>query len=241
MIFLPQEYLLREAAALGVNLSPQQMEQFLTYMEMLLEYNQRVNLTSIKERPEVVRKHFLDSLSVVKAVNIRGRGIDVGTGAGFPGLPLAIAFANLEMVLLDSLDKRVRFLKEVITALGIADRVQAIHSRVEDVGHLSTHRERYDIVLSRAVARLNLLAEFCLPLARVGGRFIAMKGPSAHEEIEEARPAAKLLGGGEVECVEWTLPGIVQEARILVSISKVRSTPSQYPRKAGIPAKKPLV
>lgn len=241
MSFLPEEYLLREALALGIKLSPQQTEQFMTYMEMLLEYNQRVNLTSITERPEVVRKHFLDSLSVVKIANICGRGMDVGAGAGFPGLPLAIAFPDVEMVLLDSLDKRVRFLKEVITTLGLTARVQAIHSRVEDAGHLREHRASYDIVLSRAVARLNLLAEFCLPLTRIGGHFIAMKGPAAPEEIEEARNAAKLLGGGEVTSVEWALPGIDKEARILVSIPKVRSTPSLYPRKAGLAAKKPLV
>jgi len=178
---------------------------------------------------------------VVKIANICGRGMDVGAGAGFPGLPLAIAFPDVEMVLLDSLDKRVRFLKEVITTLGLTARVQAIHSRVEDAGHLREHRASYDIVLSRAVARLNLLAEFCLPLTRIGGHFIAMKGPAAPEEIEEARNAAKLLGGGEVTSVEWALPGIDKEARILVSIPKVRSTPSLYPRKAGLAAKKPLV
>lgn len=225
---------------IGVMLSDQQIYQFITYYEMLVEWNEKINLTAITDYDEVIKKHFIDSISLVKAVDLSKSQslIDVGTGAGFPGLALKIAFPHLKITLLDSLNKRILFLNEVINALHLSD-VETIHGRAEDFAKPDKIRERYDLCVSRAVANLTTLSEYCLPFVKEGGKFISYKSEKINEELDHAKKAIQILGGTLVDQIEFKLPDS-DIYRNLVVIEKVNKTPKKYPRKAGLPAKEPL-
>ena len=269
----------KDLDSLHIKLTPEQIEQFLTYYELLVEWNQKMNLTAITEYDEVMKKHFIDSLSLVKAVDFLNEGmdceknvIDVGTGAGFPGLALKIAFPKLQVTLLDSLNKRILFLEEVIQKLGLQG-VVALHGRAEDFAAASAlksstlkgtkakgintkknskcetgfgksqeenmYREQYDLCVSRAVANLSTLSEYCLPFVKVGGSFISYKSEKVSEEAEAAGHAISVLGGKVEKQVEFYLPDS-DIYRNLFVINKVKETPKKYPRKAGLPGKEPI-
>ena len=230
----------KDIDALGVSLTEKQIRQFLRYYEMLVEKNKVMNLTAITEYEDVLKKHFVDSVSLVKALNLScGMSvIDVGTGAGFPGLALKLAFPELKVTLLDSLNKRIHFLNEVIEELGVDD-VKTIHGRAEDFAKPGKLREKYDLCVSRAVANLSTLCEYCLPFVKVGGLFISYKSEKISEELAFAKRAVFVLGGNVEEQVEFMLPDS-DSYRNLVLIRKDRETPVKYPRKAGLPGKDPL-
>jgi len=221
-----------------VELSDEKSKKFNNYMNLVLDWNEKINLTAIKEEDEFVLKHFIDSLTVKDFITDRSSVIDVGTGAGFPGIPLKIYNNSLKITLLDSLNKRVKFLDEVIKDLDLKD-IKAVHGRAEDISRMKEHREKYDVSISRAVAQLNVLVEYLLPFVKVGGKCICMKGPNAEEEVKNAKNAIKILGG-EVESVnKFVLPGTDMERNIIV-IKKIKNTNNKYPRKAGTPTKEPL-
>lgn len=226
----------------GIELTSKQEEQFIRYYELLVEWNEFMNLTAITEWEEVVKKHFVDSLSLIKAMpEIKDKElsvIDIGTGAGFPGIPLKIAFPNLKVTLLDSLQKRVKFLNEVISQLGLTE-IDAVHGRAEDFAKPASLREKYDVCVSRAVANLSTLSELCIPFVKIGGVFVSYKSEKITEEAETARKAIFLLGGEVGEQVSFMLPDSDLK-RTLFPILKKSSTPKKYPRKAGLPAKEPL-
>ena len=228
---------------MDLRLSDQQMQQFAMYYEMLIEKNAVMNLTTITEWEDVVTRHFADSLSIVKCTDLMAARsvLDLGTGAGFPGIPLKIAFPHLQITLVDSLGKRVRFLEEVIRNCSL-DHIRALHARAEDLGRDPEHRETYDLCVSRAVANLSTLCEYCLPFVRVNGQFISYKSGKAYQELEQNKKAVKLLGGRAVsreDLCEFVLPGTDME-RVLICIKKEKKTPACYPRKAGTPGKEPL-
>ena len=232
--------LLKEgAAAFGVSIDENIQEKFSTYTRLLLEWNEKVNLTAVTEEREIIVKHYLDSLSLGSLAEFDGkRMIDVGTGAGFPGIPLKICYENLDVTLLDSLEKRVRFLDVVIDALSLKN-IRAVHGRAEEYGIKPEYREKYDYAVARAVAGLPVLCEYCLPFVKTGGLFIAMKGPSVEEELQEAGKAISVLGGELVGVSKFVLPFSDYE-RSVVLIKKCRHTPAGYPRKSGKPTKSPL-
>lgn len=225
---------------LGIMLSEEQKIQFVRYYEMLVEKNKVMNLTNITEFDEVLVKHFLDSLAAVKAVDFTKYKtmIDLGTGAGFPGIPLKIAFPHLQVCLLDSLKKRVLFLEETTSELGLKD-ITAVHGRAEECAKNKKHRESYDLCVSRAVANLAVLAEYCLPYVKQGGCFISYKSGKIEEELEQSKRAIEILGGEIQDTIKFNLPDSDIE-RSFVVIKKIKSTPSKYPRKAGTPSKEPL-
>ena len=231
-----------ELSLLSINLEKNQLEQFYKYYEILVEWNKVMNLTAITEMEEVISKHFVDSLSLIKVLNDLSTEvyniIDVGTGAGFPGIPLKIAFPQLKITLMDSLNKRINFLNEVINNLGLKD-ICAIHGRAEDLGRDIKHREQYDICVSRAVANLSTLSEYCMPFMKVGGCFIPYKSGKIEEELGEAKHAVFLLGGKIEDTERFLLPGTEAE-RSLIKINKVNGISKKYPRKAGSPSKEPL-
>ncbi|MCM1422765.1 MAG: 16S rRNA (guanine(527)-N(7))-methyltransferase RsmG [bacterium] len=228
----------KDLDALSITLSEKQVEQFLDYYALLIEKNKVMNLTAITEFDEALKKHFIDSLSLVKAFDLSGELslLDVGTGAGFPGIPLKIAFPNLKVTLLDSLQKRVGFLQEVIEALSLKE-TEALHGRAEDFAKLGLLREHFDLCVSRAVANLSTLSEYCLPYVKVGGCFVSYKADDA--EVEQAGHAIEVLGGRLREQKTFLLP-FSDINRTLIVIEKCRPTPHQYPRKAGTANKKPL-
>lgn len=237
----------KDLEELHISLSDAQIAQFFTYYEMLVEKNKVMNLTSITKFDEVMKKHFIDSLSLVKVYDLSRNisVIDVGTGAGFPGIPLKIAFPDLNLTLLDSLNKRVAFLNEVIENLGLQN-VVAVHGRAEDFAKPGLMRETFDLCVSRAVANLSVLSEYCLPYIKVGGKFISYKSDKINvelgdskSELTESENAISVLGGKLVEQREFTLP-FSDIYRNLVVIEKSRPTPKQYPRKAGTASKKPI-
>lgn len=225
---------------LGVTLSECQIEQFLQYYEMLAEWNEVMNLTAITEYDDVMKKHFVDSVSLIKAYDVSKEStvIDVGTGAGFPGLALKIAFPELKITLLDSLNKRIQFLNEVIEQLGLSG-VETVHGRAEDFAKPGKLRESFDLCVSRAVANLSTLSEYCLPFVKVGGQFISYKSEKVTEEAAAAGNAIKLLGGSINGQIEFKLPDS-DIYRNLFIIDKVQETPKKFPRKAGLPGKEPL-
>ena len=226
---------------MGIVLDGEQRQQFVDFYEYLVEKNKVMNLTGITEFQEVLVKHFLDSLACVKAVDIKKvkRMMDVGTGAGFPGVPLKIAFPHLEACLLDSLKKRVNFLEETFDLLKLTD-ITAVHGRAEEYAKNKNYRESFDLCVSRAVSNLATLSEYCLPYVKVGGSFISYKSGTVQEEAEQAEKAVKILGGKIRDVVYFSLPDS-EIQRSLVVIEKVKSTPGKYPRKAGTPLKEPLV
>lgn len=230
----------KDLEELGISLSDGQMAQFLSYYEMLVEWNGRMNLTAITEYGDVLKKHFVDSLSLVKACDLGSPGslIDVGTGAGFPGLALKIAFPQLQVTLLDSLGKRIQFLDAVIEELELTG-VEAIHGRAEDLAKPGKLRESFDLCVSRAVANLSTLSEYCIPFVKKGGLFIAYKSENALPEIQGAENALAALGGKMEKRIEFCLPGS-NIYRSLFVIKKAERTPAKYPRKAGLPSKEPL-
>lgn len=233
------ERLSKGAAELGIDLQDKHLQRFSLYGDFLIEYNEKVNLTALTDEEEVMEKHFIDSLSVLQMINLRPSMsvIDIGTGAGFPGVPLLIMEPNLQLTLLDSLRKRLDFLHELLTRLELTATL--VHQRAEDGAHNALYRERYDLAVARAVAPLPVLLEYCLPYVRTGGRFVAMKGPSLTEELADSQKALQVLGGkAERDCC-FLLPYSEQERRLL-SVKKIRQTPIKYPRGAGSVKNKPL-
>lgn len=233
-----------ETQALGIALSDGQTEQFYRYYELLVEWNKVMNLTAITGEQDVVTKHFTDSLALVKALDIEWvqsgdwSVMDVGTGAGFPGIPLKIAFPRLQVTLLDSLNKRVKFLDQVCGELGLSG-ITAVHGRAEDYGRDTTYREKYDVCVSRAVANMASLAEYCMPFVKVGGWFVPYKSGEIEEELTAGKMAVKILGGEIAGVERFALPG-AEVMRSLVKIRKVKGISKKYPRKAGLPTKEPL-
>ena len=223
---------------IDINLSENQLKQYYNYMNLLIEWNEKINLTAITEPKEIILKHFIDSLTINKYIEDNSKVIDVGTGAGFPGIPLSINNQNVEITLLDSLNKRIIFLDEVIKDLELKN-IDTIHSRVEDFGKNKKEREKYDIAVSRAVAPLNVLLEYLLPLVKVGGTCICMKGPNVSHETEEAKYAIEVLGGNIEKVEKIILPESDNERNIII-VKKVKETPIKYPRKAGLPSKEPI-
>ena len=229
---------------LSITLSGEQKQQFLTYYEYLVEKNKVMNLTAITEYEEVITKHFLDSLAVVKTSCFKPeklagkRLIDIGTGAGFPGIPLKIAFPELEILLLDSLNKRINFLNEVTEMLGLT-KINTVHGRAEDYAKQKGYRESFDFCVSRAVANLSTLSEYCIPFVKQGGCFISYKSGSVDQELIQAEKAVKILGGQREEVVRFSLADTDMD-RSFVVIRKAKPTPKKYPRKAGLPSKEPL-
>ncbi len=231
--------MLKEGASrFGADLSQLQLEKFSAYAGLLVEWNEKINLTSITDEEGITVKHFIDSLSVAGYIKGGESLIDVGTGAGFPGIPLKIARENLKVTLLDSLDKRVKYLNEVIAQLNLKE-IHAVHGRAEDFGVNPGYRERFDIAIARAVSELSVLCEYCLPFVKVGGSFIAMKGPDITQELKDAQKAISVLGGEVIKTERFTLPNSDMERTILI-IKKCRHTPTGYPRKSGKPTKSPI-
>ena len=225
---------------IGISLNEEQKQQFIAFYEYLVEKNKVMNLTGITEFQEVLVKHFLDSLACVKAVDMKKvtTVMDIGTGAGFPGVPLKIAFPHLEACLLDSLKKRVNFLEETFALLKLQN-ITAIHGRAEEFAKNKSYRETYDLCVSRAVSNLATLSEYCLPYVKVGGKFISYKSGTVKEEVEQAEKAVSILGGKIQDVVYFNLPDS-EIQRSLVVIEKIKPTPGKYPRKAGTPLKEPL-
>ena len=221
-----------------IKFTEEQLQKFYKYMNMLIEWNKKINLTAIIEPKEIILKHFMDSLTILKYVNDNEKMLDVGTGAGFPGIPIKIMNENIEITLLDSLNKRINFLNEAINKLELKN-ISAIHSRIEDYGKNNKYREKYDIVTSRAVANLATLSEYMLPMLKIKGKSICMKGSDIKEEVKNSKRAIDILGGEIVNIEELVLPKS-DNRRNLIIIKKKKNTPLKYPRKAGIPSKEPL-
>ena len=227
-----------KSSELDINFSVEQLEKFYRYMELLIEWNEKMNLTAIIEPNEIILKHFVDSLTIIKYLKNVKTLVDVGTGAGFPGIPVAIMMSNLEITLVDSLNKRLIFLEEVIKELKLTN-VKLVHSRAEEFGQNKMYREKFDIATSRAVANLSTLSEYLIPLVKINGNIISMKAAQAEEEIEQAKNAIKELGGKINKIKEFNLPQS-DIGRTIILISKEKQTPAKYPRKAGTPNKEPI-
>ena len=230
---------------INIEISDDQINCFEKYYELLIEKNKVMNLTAITDKEDVIVKHFIDSIALIpylldKGININNKLkiIDIGTGAGFPGLPLKIMMPDVKLTLLDSLNKRVSFLNEVIDELKLKD-IEALHGRAEDYASDNKYREKYDICVSRAVANLSTLSEYCIPFVKEDGFFISYKAGESEEEINNSKNAIKILGGKINKVEEFVLPG-TDASRVFVFIRKLELTDKKYPRKAGVPAKKPL-
>ena len=222
----------------NIKINDEQIKKFMNYMNLLLEWNEKINLTAITQPEEVKLKHFVDSLTVLKYINDDDKVIDIGTGAGFPGIPLKIMNENTKITLLDSLNKRINFLNIVIETLNLRN-IQAIHGRAEEIARNKLYREKYDVAVSRAVANLSTLTEYMLPFVKVGGKCICMKGANVNEELERAQNAIKELGG-EIERVDNFYLSDNDNERNIIVIKKIKETNPKYPRKAGTPSKEPL-
>ncbi|MFG6325361.1 MAG: 16S rRNA (guanine(527)-N(7))-methyltransferase RsmG [Lachnospiraceae bacterium] len=229
---------------LGISLSDRQIEQFICFYDILTERNKVMNLTAITEPVEIIEKHFLDSLSLVKAIDLSGdkKVIDVGTGAGFPGIPIIISYPQLHITLLDSLNKRIGFINDVIKLLNLKN-VETIHGRSEELGKNIKYREQYDLCVSRAVANMSVLSEYCIPFVKKGGKFISYKSGNIENEVENAGNSVYKLGGKLSEIVDFSLTDSTtgeKLGRSLVVIDKIKETPGKYPRRAGLPSREPL-
>lgn len=237
---LDEQSFIRELANKGIKLTDKQLRQFDSYYKMLIEWNEKINLTAITEKKEVYLKHFYDSITASfyfdfdQSLSI----CDIGAGAGFPSIPLKICFPKLQITIVDSLNKRINFLGLLVNELEL-DNVTLVHSRAEDFGQNKMYKHQFDVAMARAVARMSVLTEYCLPPVKVNGVFIALKGPSLTEELADATNAIKILGGELKENIGFTLP-IEESERSIAIIDKIKQTPKKYPRKAGVPSKNPL-
>ena len=223
---------------IDIMFTEEQLKQFYQYMNLLIEWNEKINLTAIVEPKEIILKHFIDSLTITKYIGKNQSVIDIGTGAGFPGIPLKIVRKDLKITLLDSLNKRIHFLDEVIKDLAL-ENIDTVHARIEEYAKNKNYRETYNIATSRAVANLTTLSEYMLPMVRINGMAICMKGSEISEEISKSKNSIKLLGGEISKIEEFALPKSDYK-RNLILIEKARQTPSKYPRKPGMPSKEPL-
>lgn len=227
-----------KAKELHIDLSVEQMDKFYRYMDLLIEWNQKMNLTAITEPEEIIVKHFIDSLTILKYIKENEKIVDMGTGAGFPGIPLSIICEKNKVILVDSLNKRLVFLQEVIKQLDLKN-VETIHARAEDFGQNKTYREQFDIATSRAVANLTTLSEYLLPLVKVGGKCICMKASDIEQEVQDAKKAINVLGGTIYQIEKFTLPQS-DIGRTIIIIDKNKETANKYPRKPGMPSKEPI-
>lgn len=223
---------------LGVRFSVKQTEQFFEYMNLLIEWNEKMNLTAITEPDEIILKHFIDSITILKELEDGSKLVDVGTGAGFPGIPLSIMNPTLKITLVDSLNKRLIFLQEVVNKLKL-ENIEIVHARAEEFGQNKKYREQFDISTSRAVANLATLSEYLIPLVKVGGKVISMKAAEAKQELNEAKKAIEVLGGTVEKVDEFNLPQS-DIGRTVIIIRKNKITPNKYPRKPGTPSKEPI-
>ena len=225
-------------AKMNISLLKEQYGQFYAYMELLIEWNEKMNLTAITEPKEIILKHFIDSITILKYIDDNSKLVDVGTGAGFPGVPLSIMNPTLKITLVDSLNKRLIFLQEVVKELNLKN-IEIVHARAEEFGQNKNYREKFDIATSRAVANLATLSEYLVPLVKIGGKIISMKASNAKEEINDAQKAIEVLGGKIEKIEEFDLPES-DIGRTIIIIDKNKCTPAIYPRKAGTPAKEPI-
>ena len=223
---------------LGIELNDYQVKQFYNYMKLLIEWNKKINLTAIIDPEDIILKHFIDSLTIAKYINEKDKIADIGTGAGFPGIPIKILKPENEMLLVDSLNKRIKFLEMVIQEDKLKN-IKVLHGRVEEIGHNKAYRGNFDVVTSRAVAKLNILLEYMLPLLKLGGKCICLKGPNIEEELEEARNAIKILGGQIDKIEQMELP-YSDNRRNIIIVKAVKQSPNKYPRKPGTPTTSPL-
>lgn len=235
-----RELLKKGINELGLEISDYQEEQFFKYYKMLIETNKVMNLTAITELEEVIVKHFIDSLLIAKSKDMSKikSMVDVGTGAGFPGIPIKIMFPNIKITLIDSLNKRLKFLNNVIEELSL-ENIETVHGRAEDLGHNNEYREKFELCVSRAVANLSTLSEYCIPFVAVNGEFVSYKSSISTEEINESDKAIKILGGKLISKETLELPCSDME-RTMVVIRKIKNTSKKYPRKAGTPSKEPI-
>lgn len=227
-----------KSSKIDINLDNEICNKLYNYMNLLLEWNEKINLTAITDEKEIILKHFIDSFTINKFINSGDKMLDIGTGAGFPGLPIKIIRPEVDVFLMDSLNKRINFLNEVIESLQLKN-IEAFHSRAEEMAKNNKFREKFDVVTSRAVAKLNILLEYMLPYTKVNGKCLCMKGPNIEEEIKEAEKALKILGGKIEKIEKIILPDSNIERKIII-IRKKSATPLKYPRKAGMPTKEPL-
>lgn len=228
----------KKSSKIDINLDNEICNKLYNYMNLLLEWNEKINLTAITDEKEIILKHFIDSFTINKFINSGDKMLDIGTGAGFPGLPIKIIRPEVDVFLMDSLNKRINFLNEVIESLQLKN-IEAFHSRAEEMAKNNKFREKFDVVTSRAVAKLNILLEYMLPYTKVNGKCLCMKGPNIEEEIKEAEKALKILGG-EIEKIEKIILPDSNIERNIIIIRKKSATPLKYPRKAGMPTKEPL-
>lgn len=233
-----EEEMLEKSKILGVRFSVEQIEQFYKYMNLLIEWNEKMNLTAITEPKEIILKHFIDSITILKYIDDNSKLVDVGTGAGFPGVPLSIMNPTLKITLVDSLNKRLIFLQEVVKELNLKN-IEIVHARAEEFGQNKNCREKFDIATSRAVANLATLSEYLVPLVKIDGKIISMKASNAKEEINDAKKAIEVLGGKIEKIEEFDLPES-DIGRTIIIIDKNKCTPAIYPRKSGTPAKEPI-
>ena len=232
------EKMQENSKVLGFNFSVEQLEKFYKYMNLLIEWNEKMNLTAITEPNDIILKHFIDSITINKYIENNAKVVDVGTGAGFPGIPLSIIRPDLQITLVDSLNKRLMFLQEIKKELELKN-IDIVHARVEEIGQNKNYRETFDIATSRAVANLSTLSEYLVPLVKIKGKCVCMKASDAEEEIKQAENAVNILGGKIVKVEKFNLPNS-DIGRTIIIINKEKSTNGKYPRKPGTPSKEPL-